>query len=223
MAPLVIIRAAFLGLCVTRAFAFVSLHPACHLPATSTTVAAMTTASEQQNPSRIFLAYPLTQVVSDIDDTLKSSGGLEIGGVSLGGVDVQYDRGDFYPGVFQFMWELSLHTIRLNQRHYGQYKIERGGENSFSDLRLSPPKVAVLTARAEELKAALEIKDKSKLAQAFRKTGESSIIYPTKEWGVGPVLYGSVSEWIIQNKKGHRKFRYSPFSSSSSSLSEFSP
>ncbi|KAL3822579.1 hypothetical protein ACHAXA_007690 [Cyclostephanos tholiformis] len=168
-------------------FAFVSLHPACHLPATSTTVAAMTTASEQQNPSRIFLAYPLTQVVSDIDDTLKSSGGLEIGGVSLGGVDVQYDRGDFYPGVFQFMWELSLHTIRLNQRHYGQYKIERGGENSFSDLRLSPPKVAVLTARAEELKAALEIKDKSKLAQAFRKTGESSIIYPTKEWGVGPL------------------------------------
>jgi hypothetical protein len=52
----------------------------------------------------------------------------------------------------------------------------------------------------------LEIKDKSKLAQAFRKTGESSIIYPTKDWGVGPVLYGSVSEWIIQNKKGHRKF-----------------
>ena len=52
----------------------------------------------------------------------------------------------------------------------------------------------------------MEIRDKSKLAKAFRKTGESSIIYPTKEWGVGPVLYGSVSEWIIQNKKGHRKF-----------------
>ncbi len=107
----------------------------------------MTAAAEQQNPSQIFLAYPLTQVVSDIDDTLKSSGGLEIGGVSLGGIDVQYDRGDFYPGVFQFMWELSLHTIRLNQRHYDEYKVEGGGGNSVSELRLSPPKVAVLTGK----------------------------------------------------------------------------
>ncbi|KAL3764014.1 hypothetical protein ACHAW5_000053 [Stephanodiscus triporus] len=205
-----IMRAICLTLCITRAVAFVILRtpmttcPASHLLATSMTPA--TAAAEQKNPSQIFLAYPLTQVVSDIDDTLKSSGGLEIGGVSLGGIDVQYDRGDFYPGVFQFMWELSLHTIRLNQRHYDESKVERGGKNGFSELRLSPPKVAVLTARAEELKAALEIKDKSKLAQAFRKTGESSIIYPTKDWGVGPVLYGSVSEWIIQNKKGHRKF-----------------
>jgi hypothetical protein len=39
--------------------------------------------------------------------------------VSLGGIDVQYDRGDFYPGVFQFMWELSLYSVILNQRlHY---------------------------------------------------------------------------------------------------------
>lgn len=52
---------------------------------------------EEPTPSRRTLAYPLTQVVSDIDDTLKSSGGLEIGGVSLGGIDVQYNRGDFYP------------------------------------------------------------------------------------------------------------------------------
>jgi hypothetical protein len=107
----------------------------------------MTAASEQQNPFQIFLAYPLTQVVSDIDDTLKSSGGLEIGGVSLGGIDVQYDRGDFYPGVFQFMWELSLHTIRLNQRHYDEYKVEGGGGNIISELRLTPPKVAVLTGK----------------------------------------------------------------------------
>lgn len=44
------------------------------------------------------------------------------------------------------------------------------------------------------------------MAQAFRQAGESSAINPTKEWGIGPVLYGSVSEWIIQYKKGLRKF-----------------
>ncbi len=66
--------------------------------------------------------------------------------------------------------------------------------------------IGTSAARAEEFKAALEIKEESKLAQAFRKTGESSKIYPTKGWGVGPVLYGSVSEWIIQYKKGLRKF-----------------
>ena len=153
MVPRPITFAAYLTFCATRAVAFVGLRtpmttiPGGHLPATSTTAATMTAAAEQQNPSQIFLAYPLTQVVSDIDDTLKSSGGLEIGGVSLGGIDVQYDRGDFYPGVFQFMWELSLHTIRLNQRHYDEYKVEGGGGNSVSELRLSPPKVAVLTGK----------------------------------------------------------------------------
>ena len=30
-----------------------------------------------------------TQVVSDVDDTLKSSGGVNVGGVALGGIDVQ--------------------------------------------------------------------------------------------------------------------------------------
>jgi hypothetical protein len=79
------------------------------------------------------------------------------------------------------------------------------------------------------------IKDDSKLARAFRRTGESAESYATKNWGVGmskkcslyavsllfcaaprlssfteyltgPVLYGSVSEWIIQYKKGLRKF-----------------
>lgn len=165
-----------------------------------TMMRAMSTKLMEEPPSRRTLAYPLTQVVSDIDDTLKSSGGLEIGGVSLGGIDVQYDRGDFYPGVFQFMWELSLYSVIRNHRQFEEYI------NIDEELQLSPPKVAVLTARAEEFKVALEIKDKSKLAQAFRTTGESSIIYPTKDWGIGPVLYGSVSEWIIQHKKGHRKF-----------------
>lgn len=167
---------------------------------------AATDVDEQQGLSSFSLAYPLTQVVSDIDDTLKSSGGVTVAGVSLGGIDVQYARGDFYPGVFQFMWELSLHSVTINQRYYDEYLSERGGDSRNSGLQISPPKVAVLTARAEEFKAALEIKEESKLAQAFLKTGESSKVNPTLGWGVGPVLYGSVSEWIIQDKKGLRKF-----------------
>lgn len=68
-----------------------------------------------------------------------------------------------------------------------------------------PPKVAVLTARAIELKAALELKEDSKLAKEFRKTGENHS--PSIEnWGLGPVLYGSVAEWVIQDRKGLRKF-----------------
>jgi len=109
-----------------------------------------TTENEKQQP--FSLAYPLTQVVSDIDDTLKSSGGVQVAGVTLGGVDVQYDRGDFYPGVFQFMWELSSYSVTLNQR-YAEFRAEKAGmKNESLDTRMSPPKVAVLTARAEEFK-----------------------------------------------------------------------
>ena len=63
--------------------------------------------------------------------------------------------------------------------------------------------MAVLTARAEEFKAALEIRDESKLAVALRKAGERKGI---NGWGIGPVLYGSVAEWIMQDRKGLRKF-----------------
>lgn len=184
---------------------------------TSVRLADDSSAATASRSSPFILASPLTQVVSDIDDTLKSSGGVTLAGVSLGGIDVQYDRGDFYPGVFQFMWEISLFSVLVNERFYYEYRLDKvGGENHMSTRSstirdanfgiLSPPKIAVLTARAEELKAALEIKDSSKLAQAFRKTGESSKTHPTLDWGVGPVLYGSVSEWIIQQRKGLRKF-----------------
>ena len=129
-----------------------------------------------------------TQVVSDVDDTLKSSGGVNVGGIALGGIDVQYERGDIYPGVAQFMLEVSLNTdtVRVN-----------------GNIQKCPPKVAILTARAEEFKAALELKEDSKIAVALRKAGEASGV---PNWGLGPVLYGSVAEWIIQNKKGLRKF-----------------
>jgi len=125
-----------------------------------------------------------TQLISDVDDTLKSSGGVNIAGISLGGIDVQYERGDFYPGVAQFMLELS------------RYGLPKSSKNC-------PAKIAILTARAEEFKIALEIKDSSKLAVALRTAGEDAGI---EGWGVGPVFYGSVLEWVIQFRKGLRKF-----------------
>jgi hypothetical protein len=121
-----------------------------------------------------------TQVISDVDDTLKSSGGVQLAGVALGGIDVQYDRGELYPGVAEFMLALSSHPAGS-----------------------VPAKIAILTARAEEFKGALEIKEQSKLAVALRQAG---IAAGVDGWGIGPVLYGSVAEWIIQDRKGLRKF-----------------
>lgn len=143
---------------VTQVSAFGNIRP--HVPAvvhqkavvTAMMAAPSDTATENQKTPSFSLAYPLTQVVSDIDDTLKSSGGVEVAGISLGGIDVQYKRGHFYPGVFQFMWELSLHSVTINQRYYTDHLNEWGGGNDgSSDLQISPPKVAVLTARAGEL------------------------------------------------------------------------
>ena len=129
---------------------------------------------------------PFTQVISDVDDTLKSSGGIKIGDIALGGIDKQYNRGEFYPGVFQFMLELSLSSIMQQPPALA------------TDEMLYPPKVAVLTARAVELKAALELKEDSKLAREFKKAGEGMGI---KNWGLGPVLYGSVAvSMVIHNQ-----------------------
>lgn len=121
------------------------------------------------------------QVLSDVDDTLKSSGGLRALGVPLGGIDIQYERGQYYPGVAEFMLQLSL----------------------FGSPSAAPAKVAILTARAEEFKFALEIKDSSSLAGAFTSAAKRSNV---DGWGLGPVLYGSVAEWICQERKGLRKF-----------------
>mmetsp|Transcript_165523 Transcript_165523/g.317701 ORF Transcript_165523/g.317701 Transcript_165523/m.317701 type:complete len:415 (+) Transcript_165523:37-1281(+) len=128
-----------------------------------------------------------TQVITDIDDTVKSSGGVAIplGGatIQLGGVDTSFKRNSFYPGVFQFNLELACHATKVGD---------------------TPEKVAVLTARAEEFRFALEIKPTSKLCAGFRKAAEARSV---GDWGVGPVLYGSVQEWIIQERKGWRKFQ----------------
>lgn len=67
-----------------------------------------------------------------------------------------------------------------------------------------PASVAVLTARARELKFALALRPAGKLCSVYRNTG-SRLGHP--QWGVGHVYYGSVVEWLFQNRKGIRKFQ----------------
>ena len=106
-----------------------------------------------------------TQVVTDIDDTVKSSGGVAIAGIALGGVDTSFTRNSFYPGVFQFGLELASAGSRKN-----------------------PNKIAVLTARAEEFKWALEIKQSSKLCSRYRQAGEAQDLQDS------PLLRGEAQE-----------------------------
>jgi len=161
------------------------------------------TATPTATTSTSALPYrPFTQVISDVDDTIKSSGGVNVAGVALGGIDTQYSRGLFYPGVFQFYLEMSLYPVeQINESLIPTALAER--KDDVDIPKINPPKVSILTARAEEFKAALELKEDSKLAVAFRKAGEDAGV---EGWGLGPVLYGSVAEWIIQDKKGLRKF-----------------
>lgn len=134
-----------------------------------------------------------TQVISDVDDTIKSSGGVAVAGVALGGIDKQYARGEVYPGVAEFMLHVSLASLSSPS----------SSSSETSTVLPNPPKVAILTARAEEFKAALELKENSAIAEAFRNAGRDAGI---SDWGLGPVLYGSVVEWIVQTRKGLRKF-----------------
>ena len=122
-----------------------------------------------------------TQVISDVDDTLKSSGGVNVAGVALGGIDTQYARNEYYPGVAQFMLELSRYQ----------------GENVPPCT--TPPKVAILTARAEEFKVALELKESSSLAKSFKETGEESGI---AKLGIGTSLVWKCRRMGHSNKKG---------------------
>jgi len=123
--------------------------------------------------------HKYTQAISDIDDTLKSSGGVSIGSINLGGIDTQYSRGSIYPGVFEFLYQITSHDATM------------------------PMNVALLTARAEEFKESLEIKENSKIMVKAREVGRK---HGVGKWGVGPVLYGSVQEWVNQDNKGRRKF-----------------
>jgi hypothetical protein len=107
---------------------------------------------------------------------------VALAGIPLGGVDTSVTRSSFYPGVFQFGLELACGAVLFGK---------------------PPEPMAVLTARAEEFKVFLEIKNTTKLCVRYREAGEARGL---QEWGVGPVLYGSVQEWICQERKGWRKF-----------------
>eukprot|EP00981_Chlorochromonas_danica_P010503 scaffold3243_cov173-Ochromonas_danica.AAC.36 len=125
----------------------------------------------------------VTKVITDIDDTVVSSGGLKLFGIALGGIDNLYKRGQFYPGAMQFALELSFPFRK-----------------AVSDL---PARVAVLTARAREFKFALELRPSGKLCSAYRRIGDANGL---DNWGIGEVYYGSVAEWILHHRKGWRKF-----------------
>jgi hypothetical protein len=105
-------------------------------------------------------------------------------GINLGGVDKRLRRGEFYPGAVQFSYEISTY----------------GGRFVAAVVPLS---VAVLTARARELKFALALRPSGKLCSQYSSYGKS---HGNPNWGVGQVYYGSVVEWLFQNKKGIRKF-----------------
>ncbi len=62
--------------------------------------------------------------------------------------------------------------------------------------------MAVLTARAREFLFALEIGDTHEISRQFRLCGERSGL---GSWGRGPVLYGSVKEWVCPSRKSERK------------------
>jgi hypothetical protein len=172
------------------------------------------------------------KVVTDIDDTIVSSGGLNIFGINLGGVDNQYKRGTFYPGVIQVSrGKAIVDAACCSLRVYFLVSIMllltlsplpptaptstspasttppsqfnlELSSASSSRLRALPAKMAVLTARAKEFKFALEVRPGGKLCSAFRDLGKSNGV----DWGIGEVYYGSVNEWIFQAQKGLRKF-----------------
>lgn len=62
--------------------------------------------------------------------------------------------------------------------------------------------MGVLTARAREFLFALEIGDSHQISMEFRRCGERNEL---TSWGRGPVLYGSVKEWIFPSRKSERK------------------
>jgi hypothetical protein len=54
------------------------------------------------------------------------------------------------------------------------------------------------------LKVFLEMKADHPLSVLFRNVAAQLNI--TNDWGFGPILYGSIVEWILQDRKGIRKF-----------------
>jgi hypothetical protein len=106
------------------------------------------------------------------------------GSVPLGGIDTQYPRGAYYPGVFQFSLELSSNRL---------------------PSKTQAPEVAVLTARARELKCVLALNPQHPVCVRYNEAGKRN---GRARWGIGDdyVFYGSVLEWLFQDRKGKRKY-----------------
>jgi hypothetical protein len=136
------------------------------------------------------------KVITDIDDTIVSSGGRKLFGAKLFGVDNQFKDGELYPGVTQFVLELAHANRLLNGL------LTRPSTATACNTRL-PSKVCVLTARAKELKLMMAIKPTSKIVRAFSTCATAS---GKSEWGLGDVHYGSFAEIIRANRRGWRKF-----------------
>uniref|UniRef100_A0A0G4GLW0 Phosphatidate phosphatase APP1 catalytic domain-containing protein n=1 Tax=Chromera velia CCMP2878 TaxID=1169474 RepID=A0A0G4GLW0_9ALVE len=124
------------------------------------------------------------QVVVDVDDTLKSSGGVRVLGVPIGGIDSQFRRGCFYPGGFQFVLELASAGLG------------GGGRNAATE---DPLAVAVLTARIPQT----PLKPDSRVCRTMREVGKRNG-FPS--WGIETILYSSLKQWIFQDTKGQKKF-----------------
>lgn len=62
------------------------------------------------------------QVLTDVDDTIKSSGGVTLQGVYLGGIDGQYPRGEFYPGVFRSGGRVSRWGLLASRSYFPAFE-----------------------------------------------------------------------------------------------------
>ncbi|UKJ88794.2 hypothetical protein MACJ_002040 [Theileria orientalis] len=122
-----------------------------------------------------------TQVIIDIDDTVKSSGGYKLFNVPLGGVDTQYGRGELYPGSFQFILELSMHKMGRNKK---------------------PLLLSVLTTRIPQVPITVD----SALNMRLREVAERRGVL---NWGIdcnNKILYSTLREWVFNEARGEKKF-----------------
>ncbi|KAK2196116.1 hypothetical protein BdWA1_002716 [Babesia duncani] len=122
-----------------------------------------------------------TQVIIDIDDTVKSSGGYKLFNVPLGGVDTQYGRGELYPGSFQFILELAMYKMGRNRK---------------------PLLLAVLTTRIPQVPIAPDSILNRRLREVAEKRG-------VLNWGIdceNKIFYSTLKEWVFNETRGEKKF-----------------
>lgn len=122
-----------------------------------------------------------TQVIIDIDDTVKSSGGYKLFNVPLGGVDTQYGRGELYPGSFQFILELAMYKMGKHRK---------------------PLLLAVLTTRIPQVPITVDSALNLRLREVAEKRG-------VMNWGIdcdNKILYSTLKEWVFNETRGEKKF-----------------